>query len=167
MVDMILRTTCVRSNSLRPRCAPGPLEAHVDDHAKPKAKAAEYHPCPLPATSRPIDQTRRTHTNTHVSASQGHRCNSYTHAPTHRHTYTHVPPLKERAKAEEDGDSDDARQGAGDNDNDDGSGGDEDEDEGLEAAAEQDGLEGEVLRGKDMDVASMDALKKRIEVRRK
>lgn len=30
---------------------------------------------------------------------------------------------------------------------------------------EQDGLESEVLRGKNMDVASMDALKKRIEVR--
>lgn len=30
---------------------------------------------------------------------------------------------------------------------------------------EEDGLESEVLRGKNMDVASMDALKKRIEVR--
>ncbi|CAN0240775.1 unnamed protein product, partial [Hapterophycus canaliculatus] len=38
-------------------------------------------------------------------------------------------------------------------------------DEGLEAAAEQDGLQGEVLRGKNMDVASMDALKQRIEER--
>lgn len=62
---------------------------------------------------------------------------------------------KERAKAEEVGDSEDAGQEGSDNDS----------DEGLEAAAEQDGLQSEVLRGKNMDVASMDALKKRIEVR--
>lgn len=62
---------------------------------------------------------------------------------------------KERAKAEEAGDSVDAGQEGSDNGS----------DEGLEAAAEQDGLQSEVLRGKNMDVASMDALKKRIEVR--
>lgn len=62
---------------------------------------------------------------------------------------------KERAKAEEAGDGGNAGQEGSDNDS----------DEGLEAAAEQDGLQSEVLRGKNMDVASMDALRKRIEVR--
>lgn len=63
---------------------------------------------------------------------------------------------QERAKSGED-------DGPVDDDGQDGSDGDDDE--GLEAAAEQDGLQGEVLRGKNMDVASMDALKQRIEVR--
>ena len=72
-------------------------------------------------------------------------------------------PLKERAKADEDGGDVDAGSDKDDNANDDD--GDE-SDEGLQAAAEQDGLQSEVLRGKSMDVASMDALKKRIEVRR-
>lgn len=82
----------------------------------------------------------------------------FTHPHTHHHVFS-PPNQQERAKAEGGGDPDDAGdEGAGG----DGSGADE----GLEAAAEQDGLQGEVLRGKNMDVASMDALKKRIEVRR-
>ena len=70
----------------------------------------------------------------------------------------HLFLLKERARDKAEGAGDDAAEGDGEGDSD---------GEGKEGTGrhEEDGLESEVLRGKSMDVASMDALKKRIEVR--
>lgn len=65
---------------------------------------------------------------------------------------------QERARAE--GEGGDVSSAHSDEEN-----GDNDESDSRQAE-EEDGLQSEVLRGKNMNVSSMDALKKRIEVRR-
>lgn len=76
-----------------------------------------------------------------------------------------MTPTGEQERAREQGDDD-----AMDSDSDGGQGGRGNVDEGMsedgQSPPEEGGLESEVLKGKNMDVASMDALKKRIEVRK-